>query len=204
MSFLPLRARSAEAWLRSVPEAGPVVLYKHSPVCPVSARVVREVAAFAERFGQIPVYLVDVVTQQALSQDLARTLGVEHRSPQLVWLTDRQVDWSVEYYEIRGTRLEREAAHRGILPEPGPPADHGGRWWRPGLLQLAFAGPVVRRAARIALPVGAVLIGIDQGPALAQGSLTGASVVRMLWMVALPYLVVVALTVVAAVRRPRH
>jgi hypothetical protein len=69
-----------------------------------------------------------------------------------------------------------------------------------GFLELAFRGPVVRRALGFALVVGAVLVGINYGDALLGARALGASDwLRMGLTVCVPY-VVSTLSSVAAIR----
>ena len=56
-------------------------------------------------------------------------------------------------------------------------------------LQLAFSGPVRRRALRIMLVVGAILITINHGDAILRGDVDGARLARILLTLAVPYIV---------------
>jgi len=56
-------------------------------------------------------------------------------------------------------------------------------------LALAFAGPVVRRALKYAVIVGAVLITINHGDAILRGELNPGRLFRMALTVMVPYIV---------------
>jgi hypothetical protein len=58
-----------------------------------------------------------------------------------------------------------------------------------GWLELATSGPVVRRALKYAVVVGAVLITINHGDALLRGDVSVVRLLRMGLTVMVPYLV---------------
>ncbi len=58
-----------------------------------------------------------------------------------------------------------------------------------GVLELAFRGPVVRRALGFALVVGAILIAINHGDALLRGEVDGRRLLKMGLTVLVPYCV---------------
>jgi hypothetical protein len=64
---------------------------------------------------------------------------------------------------------------------------------------LAFSGPVRRRALRIMMVVGAILITINHGDAILRGEVDGARLARILLTLAVPY-VVSTVSSVAAMR----
>jgi hypothetical protein len=65
--------------------------------------------------------------------------------------------------------------------------------------RLAFERTVVRRALRIALVVGAVLIAINHGDRIVSGTVDARSVLKMMLTVVVPY-VVSTVSSVAAMR----
>jgi hypothetical protein len=69
-------------------------------------------------------------------------------------------------------------------------------------LSLAFSGPVRRRAQRIMVVVGAILITINHGDAILRGDVDGARFARILLTLAVPY-VVSTVSSVAAMREMR-
>ncbi len=56
-------------------------------------------------------------------------------------------------------------------------------------IRLAMSAPVVRRALKYAVVVGAVLVAINQGDAIARGEVDGLSLLKMGLTVCVPYLV---------------
>lgn len=59
----------------------PIVLYKHSAICPISARMQKEVATLTEP-GDPPLYRVVVQDARDVSDAIEEQLGVRHESPQ--------------------------------------------------------------------------------------------------------------------------
>ncbi len=70
-------------------------------------------------------------------------------------------------------------------------------------VRLAFTRPVVRRALKFAVVVGAILIAINHSDAILAGDVSGSRLVRMGLTVMVPYLVS-ALSSVAAIRRSQE
>ncbi|MFQ5846652.1 MAG: nitrate/nitrite transporter NrtS [Candidatus Methylomirabilales bacterium] len=66
-------------------------------------------------------------------------------------------------------------------------------------VRLACTWPVVRRALKYAVVVGAVLIAINHGDAIVRGDLNGARFLKMVLTVFVPY-IVSALSSVGAMR----
>jgi uncharacterized SAM-binding protein YcdF (DUF218 family) len=67
-------------------------------------------------------------------------------------------------------------------------------------VRLAFARPVVRRAVKYAVIVGAILIAINHGDAILRGDLPAGRLARMLLTVAVPYVV----STLSSVEATRH
>ena len=68
-------------------------------------------------------------------------------------------------------------------------------------LQTAGSRPVVRRATKYAVGVGALLIAINHGDALAHGDISLVRVLRMVLTVTVPYAVSTASAVGAILER---
>lgn len=74
----------------------PVVLFKHSTTCPISAHAHREM----ERFTEADVNLVIVQRARDLSGDIERRTGVRHESPQAMVLRAGAVVWNASHYDV--------------------------------------------------------------------------------------------------------
>lgn len=101
---------SAQAWLDALPADGLVFLFKHSFVCGTSALAHEEVERFEAADPATPVYLVDVIAQRPLSQDLAAVLGIGHASPQVILLRGARPLWNTSHWRIRQDVMEAEIA----------------------------------------------------------------------------------------------
>lgn len=76
------------------PVQGGILVLKHSPRCSISLTVYRRVELWLKTQPKVSVGLVNVMTDRAFSQQLARDWGVEHESPQILF---RAADGRVEH-----------------------------------------------------------------------------------------------------------
>lgn len=84
--FEELAARSKER---------PVVIFKHSLTCPISAAAYDQMAEFA---GEVA--LVEVQRARELSAEIENRLGIPHESPQVIVLRNGQVVWNASHFRI--------------------------------------------------------------------------------------------------------
>lgn len=63
-----------------------LVLFKHSPTCPISLFAHHEVVRFRTAQPDTPVYLVSVRRQRELARHIAECTGIRHESPQILVL----------------------------------------------------------------------------------------------------------------------
>ena len=80
--------------------SGAFLLFKHSFRCSISARAFAEYTAFMESNDDYPTGWIDVVGDQELSLWVAAKTGVEHKSPQALWIKDGAVVWSASHFDI--------------------------------------------------------------------------------------------------------
>lgn len=73
----------------------PVVIFKHSLTCPISAAAYEEMTGFD---GEVA--LLEVQRSRELSQEIEERLGVAHESPQVIILQNGQVVWSASHFKI--------------------------------------------------------------------------------------------------------
>jgi bacillithiol system protein YtxJ len=99
-----------EEHLARVLTADAAVLYKHSPVCALSALAIRQVRRFAQGHPDVLVYVVDVLGQRALSDQIESTLRVRHQSPQAIFLRRGAVVWDTSHLGVTARRLARQAS----------------------------------------------------------------------------------------------
>jgi bacillithiol system protein YtxJ len=96
-----------ESRLRAAPVA---LLYKHSPTCGLSSMALDEISAFSGSHPDIPIYLVDVLAQRPLSNEIEAVLGIRHESPQAFVFREGAVVWHGSHRRVqRGTLSEQVA-----------------------------------------------------------------------------------------------
>jgi len=84
----------------------PVVVFKHSAACGVSARAYERVAELA-----VPIMLVVVQSARALSNAIAVQTGIEHESPQAIVFRNGKPVWFGSHSQITAEAL------RGAIQE---------------------------------------------------------------------------------------
>lgn len=84
----------------------PVVIFKHSTTCPVSAAVYNEM----ERFdGEVA--LVEVQRARALSQEIEKRTGIRHESPQVIVLEKGIVIWNASHWRVTARAVAEAVEH---------------------------------------------------------------------------------------------
>lgn len=86
----------------------PVILFKHSDTCGISARAYREMATLEK-----PVALVTVQKARALSNEIESRFSLPHETPQVLVVRDGKLAWSASHFRITAdavTRAVEEAA----------------------------------------------------------------------------------------------
>lgn len=103
----PLRTLESLDACLSESAARPVFIFKHSTACPISAEAYRHVAKYAAQADEtLPeVYLVKVIKDRPVSNQIADQLGLQHKSPQLILVKDRKVLWSASHYGIHADAI---------------------------------------------------------------------------------------------------
>ncbi len=86
----------------------PVFIFKHSTVCPVSARAAEQYHEFAAEDASSPSPLLTEVLvreDRNLSNEIESRLAVTHESPQILLLRDGQVVWHESHFSISTERM---------------------------------------------------------------------------------------------------
>ncbi|HEY6803280.1 MAG TPA: bacillithiol system redox-active protein YtxJ [Pyrinomonadaceae bacterium] len=73
----------------------PVVVFKHSNSCGISAAAYREMAQLDN------INLLEIQTARELSREVAAVTGVEHESPQVIILKDGKAVWNASHYAVK-------------------------------------------------------------------------------------------------------
>jgi bacillithiol system protein YtxJ len=91
----------------------PVFLFKHSTRCSISASRWQVFQGFAGKQSCVDCYRLMVVEDRALSAHVARAIGVEHESPQVILLHKGKAVWHTSHWSI--TEEEMGAALSKVL-----------------------------------------------------------------------------------------
>ena len=93
--FTPLADEQALESLFTLSGSQPVIIFKHSSTCPISAAAHREMSRVAA-----DVSLVVVQRARELSLRVAEQTGIRHESPQAIILRNGQAVWSASHFDI--------------------------------------------------------------------------------------------------------
>ena len=87
----------------------PLLLFKHSTRCPISAGAHSELEAYLQGTPneEVTYGLVYVVEDRAVSTEAAEKLGVKHESPQAILIKNGQAVWHTSHSHITKTELEK-------------------------------------------------------------------------------------------------
>ena len=80
----------------------PVLLFKHSSTCPISAHAYRQM-----REVKGPVSIVVVQKSREVSREVEARTGVTHESPQALVLRGGQAVWTASHFDITADAVER-------------------------------------------------------------------------------------------------
>ena len=86
----------------------PVLVFKHSFRCPISAGAYDELAAWLEdaKGGAPACRLVDVVAHRPVSEAIAQALDVRHESPQAILVAGGKAVWHASHWDITYSSLD--------------------------------------------------------------------------------------------------
>jgi len=92
-SFEELASRSRDA---------PLVVFKHSTTCPISAAAYQEMSSFD---GEVA--LVEVQRAGSLSKEIEQKTGVAHESPQVLVLQKGKVVWDASHWKVKADAVQQ-------------------------------------------------------------------------------------------------
>ncbi|WP_144513791.1 bacillithiol system redox-active protein YtxJ [Bacillus sp. FJAT-22090] len=81
-----------------------VLVFKHSTTCPVSAHAYKEFTSFD---SPVETYLVKVIENRTVSNEIESDLGVRHESPQVLLIADGEAVWSASHWKITKKELTK-------------------------------------------------------------------------------------------------
>jgi bacillithiol system protein YtxJ len=91
--------------LLSRSKSNPVVIFKHSTQCPISAQAYEEFTEFAQARGLI-CGSVRVIENREISDAIEQRFGVQHESPQALLIKEGHVVWHASHWSITSDSLD--------------------------------------------------------------------------------------------------
>jgi len=92
----------------------PIVIFKHSDTCGISARAYGEMQELAKRkpgsaepLQSFPIGIVAVQAARTVSNEIETRTGIEHESPQVFVMMNGQVVWSASHRGVNAEAVER-------------------------------------------------------------------------------------------------
>lgn len=86
----------------------PIVIFKHSMTCPVSAAVYNEMEQFD---GEVA--LVEVQRARELSQEIEKRTGIRHESPQVIVLEKGNAIWNASHWRVTARAVAEAVGQSG-------------------------------------------------------------------------------------------
>ncbi|MFT5733277.1 MAG: bacillithiol system protein YtxJ [Planctomycetota bacterium] len=93
---LPTDPAEAVAALQSASMETEVVVFKKSPICPVSTRAEFEFKSWLKGVPESETTryaMIDVIAEKPLARGLTAELGIDHQSPQALWFGGGELRW---------------------------------------------------------------------------------------------------------------
>ena len=80
----------------------PVIVFKHSNTCSISARAYRELEKI-----EAPVNILEVQSAREISRELANLTGVRHETPQVIVLRDGKAVWNASHFDVTASDVTK-------------------------------------------------------------------------------------------------
>lgn len=82
------------------------LIYKHSPYCSLSFVAEEQVRRFANESDAIPVTMIDVIRQRAMSDAIEDATGIRHESPQVLLVRNGSVAWHASHRRVTAIAID--------------------------------------------------------------------------------------------------
>ncbi|HEX7294434.1 MAG TPA: bacillithiol system redox-active protein YtxJ [Pyrinomonadaceae bacterium] len=86
----------------------PVIVFKHSLACPISAMAYREMQKLESE-----VVLVEVQNARQVSRELAELTGIRHESPQVIVFRNGKAVWNASHYDVKAHAVTKALEANG-------------------------------------------------------------------------------------------
>jgi bacillithiol system protein YtxJ len=95
---------SIEEWnqVYEASAARPLVVFKHSTTCPVSANAYQEFNQYLDGRPRedVEYVLVKVIESRPVSNQIAEDTSVKHESPQIIFIEKKEKVWTTSHWSI--------------------------------------------------------------------------------------------------------
>ena len=102
--MLPDTIASEEA-LRAALQGPSFLLFKHSPICPISDAARRRLESFVADQSELAWGWLDVIAQRAWARGIVAEHDIRHESPQALWFAHGKCIWHASHDAITETSL---------------------------------------------------------------------------------------------------
>jgi bacillithiol system protein YtxJ len=106
--FLRITQKEGLEALISSSNDRPVVIFKHSNSCPISAVAYREME---DLDGDVS--LIEVQSARDVSAEIASRTGVRHESPQVIILRDGKAVWNASHFDVKARAVAEAVQANG-------------------------------------------------------------------------------------------
>ena len=86
----------------------PLVIFKHSNSCPISAAAYREMLQLENE-----VVLVEVQSARDVSRELANITGIRHESPQVIVFINGKAVWNASHFDVNAREVAKALKAHG-------------------------------------------------------------------------------------------
>ncbi|MFB9750029.1 bacillithiol system redox-active protein YtxJ [Paenibacillus hodogayensis] len=104
-----MELESPRQWLNLLESSSetPVLVFKHSTSCPISAEAYEQWLSYVSRDGNpdIEYAIVHVIEARPVSSLIAESLNVKHESPQVLFVKGRRAEWHDSHWRITASAL---------------------------------------------------------------------------------------------------
>ena len=100
--FIPVGDQQELDQLIARSHEAPVLVFKHSTTCPISAAAYREMRQLATE-----VALVVVQHAREVSREVEARTGIRHESPQALVLRNGEAVWTASHWRLTAEEVER-------------------------------------------------------------------------------------------------
>ncbi|HEX8721750.1 MAG TPA: bacillithiol system redox-active protein YtxJ [Pyrinomonadaceae bacterium] len=107
-NFNPVSDDAALEQLFARSHEEPVLLFKHSTACPISARAYKQMEGV-----KTPVSIVVVQQSRGVSRAVEERTGVRHETPQALVLRNGRAVWNASHFDITADVVERAVKENG-------------------------------------------------------------------------------------------